>query len=186
MRIFSEDGERLYINLDERLRFEKTAKDQKRETMTLALVLLFTGCRISEALNLEYRNIDLSDKSINFESLKKRKRGVYRSVPIPDMLCDYLELVHEVSRCKKPKQKVWTIARNTAFLQIRKIFKEAGINGKMASPKGLRHGFAINALSKKIQINMVQKWMGHSHISTTSIYANAIGEEERNIAERMW
>jgi hypothetical protein len=30
------------------------------------------------------------------------------------------------------------------------------------------------------------KWMGHSKIETTAIYANALGEEQRQIAERMW
>ena len=186
MRILSEDGERLYINEEERFRFEAAAKEQKRNTMTLALVILYTGCRISEALNVQYKHIDISNKALIFESLKKRKKGIFRSVPIPKEICDYLELVHEVKRNNKPNGKVWPIARNTAFLQLRKIFVDADIDGKKACAKGLRHGFAIHALTKKIQINMVQKWMGHSQMSTTAIYANAIDEEERDIAQRMW
>ncbi len=34
--------------------------------------------------------------------------------------------------------------------------------------------------------NMVQKWLGHAQLSTTAIYANAVGEEEQAIAARMW
>ena len=57
----------------------------------------------------------------------------------------------------------------------------------MANPKGLRHSFGVYATAEKqIQLNMVQRWMGHSHITTTAIYANALGEEERKIASRMW
>jgi site-specific recombinase XerD len=33
---------------------------------------------------------------------------------------------------------------------------------------------------------MVQKWLGHAHIATTSIYADAIGQEAKQLAERMW
>jgi hypothetical protein len=33
---------------------------------------------------------------------------------------------------------------------------------------------------------MLRKWMGHASIETTAIYANAVGEEEQSIAERMW
>jgi integrase len=34
--------------------------------------------------------------------------------------------------------------------------------------------------------NMVQKWLGHAQLTTTAIYANAVGEEEQSIAARMW
>ncbi|WP_064967628.1 tyrosine-type recombinase/integrase [Tenacibaculum ovolyticum] len=186
MKIFSDDGERLYLNNEERGRFEDFAKKSKRETMTLALTLLYTGCRISEALNIQYKHIDSSNKSIVIESLKKRKKGVYRSVPIPDTLLDYLNLVHEIKRSRKKNDKVWNIARNTAFLQIKKIFKAADITGANANPKGLRHSFGVHALVNKVDIISLQKWLGHAHISTTSIYANAQGEEERMIAKRMW
>ena len=29
---------------------------------------------------------------------------------------------------------------------------------------------------------MVQKWLGHAQLTTTAIYANAVGEEEQSIA----
>jgi site-specific recombinase XerD len=55
-----------------------------------------------------------------------------------------------------------------------------------ASRKGLRHGFGVTAVSKSIALNMVQKWLGHSQLTTMAIYANAVGEEEQSIASRMW
>jgi integrase/recombinase XerD len=32
---------------------------------------------------------------------------------------------------------------------------------------------------------MLQKWMGHAQLSTTQIYANAMGKQEQDIAARM-
>jgi len=32
----------------------------------------------------------------------------------------------------------------------------------------------------------VQKWLGHAQLTTTAIYANAVGDEEQDIASRMW
>ena len=55
-----------------------------------------------------------------------------------------------------------------------------------ASPKGLRHGFGETAVSAGIPLTQVQKWLGHAQLSTTVIYANAIGAEEQDIARRMW
>lgn len=61
----------------------------------------------------------------------------------------------------------------------------AGISRPQASPKGLRHGFGVAAVQAGIPLNMVQKWLGHAQLSTTAIYADAVGAEEQAIAERM-
>lgn len=84
MKLHSGNGDRLYLTASERQRFEQVSKQQDRETMTFALVLLYTGCRLSEALNLKVKHIDLENDSIRIESLKKRKKGIFRSVPVPD------------------------------------------------------------------------------------------------------
>ena len=62
----------------------------------------------------------------------------------------------------------------------------AGLAGPQASPKGLRHSFGVCALQNRAPINMVRKWLGHARISTTAIYTDAIGEEERDLAKPFW
>jgi integrase len=42
------------------------------------------------------------------------------------------------------------------------------------------------AVSAGIPLNLVQKWLGHAQLSTTAIYADAVGAEEKDIARRMW
>ena len=34
--------------------------------------------------------------------------------------------------------------------------------------------------------NLVQRWLGHASATTTAIYLDAVGIEEREFAERMW
>ena len=58
--------------------------------------------------------------------------------------------------------------------------------GPQATPKGLRHCFGVRAVNAGIPLNMVQKWLGHAQLSTTAIYADAVGAEEKAIAARMW
>ena len=55
-------------------------------------------------------------------------------------------------------------------------------------PEGLRHGFGVQAMGKGkgTPLNMVQKWLGHAQLSTTAIYADAVGAEEQRIATKMW
>ncbi|WP_206057426.1 site-specific integrase [Nitratireductor sp. XY-223] len=54
------------------------------------------------------------------------------------------------------------------------------------TPKGLRHGFGVNAILKNAPLNLLQKWLGHADLKTTAIYADALGQEEQQIAARMW
>nr|WP_315899324.1 tyrosine-type recombinase/integrase [Gluconacetobacter diazotrophicus] len=60
------------------------------------------------------------------------------------------------------------------------------VSGPAASPKGLRHAFGVAAVTNAIPLNLVQKWLGHAQLTTTAIYANAVGAEEQDIARRMW
>ena len=51
--------------------------------------------------------------------------------------------------------------------------------------KGLRHSYSVVAVKAEIQLDMLQKWMGHADMKTTAIYANALGEEERAITVKV-
>jgi len=64
--------------------------------------------------------------------------------------------------------------------------KLAGLNGVKATPKGLRHGFAITCISEGIPLPTLQKWLGHARLETTAIYLDFVGEDERRLAEKIW
>jgi len=74
----------------------------------------------------------------------------------------------------------------TRLARVHAVMEAAELDSPHASPKGLRHGFGVAAVSAGISLNVVQKWLGHAQLSTTAIYADAIGEEEQSIAARMW
>jgi hypothetical protein len=47
------------------------------------------------------RQIDPSGRIAVFESLKKRRRGVYRAVPVPPELLDALDMVHGIREAQR-------------------------------------------------------------------------------------
>ena len=53
-----------------------------RDVRTFCATLHATGCRVSEALALTAERVDLAGRVATFESLKKRRRGVFRAVPV--------------------------------------------------------------------------------------------------------
>ena len=110
--LFNSAGKRLYLTHEERLEFLAAADALPRAYRSFCYVLCHTGCRISEALALPSDRIDFKAKVIVFESLKKRKAGVYRAVPVPPALLDMLELVHDLKRSRpRPPAPLWAIVR---------------------------------------------------------------------------
>lgn len=187
MRLHDYQGRRLYLTEDERDRFKNQAEKENGETRTFCHTLLYTGCRPSEALALIPDRFDYSNGAIVFQSLKKRRPDVFRSVPVPPVLFDTLGLVFKLKgKRQKENLPLWTFSRTTAYRKVIEVMKKAEIEGVQATPKGLRHGFGIACVMNNIPLNIIQKWMGHASMSTTAIYANATGDEERQLASKMW
>lgn len=55
---------------------------------------------------------------------------------------------------------------------------------RQASGKGPGYGFGVQVVRVGIPLNMVQKWPGYAQLSTTAIFADAVGAEEKQIASR--
>ena len=184
-------GQRKYLTRDERDAFLEAAGKAGRQARTFCMTLAYTGSRVSEALALTADRVDLAGKTVVFESLKKRRGGLYRAVPVPSTVLDALDLVHGLREAQRGRDEgrsvlLWPWGRATAWRRVSEVMSMAGISGPQASPKGLRHGFGVAAVQAGIPLNMVQKWLGHAQLSTTAIYADAVGAEEQAIAERMW
>jgi integrase len=153
--------------------------------------MVYTGCRISEAIALTADKIDLSNKTVVLRTLKQRQRIVFRAVPVPDSTLDALDLVHRLRKDQKgkyggSKTLLWSWKRCQATKHICEMMQHAGISGAHASPKGLRHAFGVKASADTRNPRLVQKWLGHRSIETTAIYMDAVGDEERELASRMW
>jgi integrase len=197
MRLHDTAGNRLYLNAEERAAFLAAARRQPARDRTLCETLHWTGCRPSELLEITPARVDLSGGTITIRSLKKRKEAsgrskvVYRSVPVPPDYLDTLNTAHGIREAQKSRKlanaPIWPLSRVRVWQIVKGIMIEAGIpDAPQRSPKGLRHGFGINATVNSIPLHMLQKWMGHAQLSTTAIYADAVGREEQDIAARMW
>lgn len=183
--LYSLDGQRKYLNRYELRSFLECSKNQPLHKRLFCQLLFYTGARISEIHNLTTSNIDFSNKTVVIETLKKRKRGIYREIPLPDFLLKDLEYYISKIEYQKEGTQLWQFSLRTASRNIKTTMKEADISGIRTSAKSLRHGFAVLAVDVA-PVTVVQKWLGHSSLETTAIYLDVIGTEEREIAERVW
>ena len=185
--LFDRSGVRKYLTARERFAFARAAYRQGGDVATFCLTLAFTGARISEVLALPRQRVDIGNGSIVFETLKQRKSGIYRAVPVPPKLVGLLRRVHDLEAINHdPNERLWKWGRTTAWKRVKAVMREAKIADAQAMPKATRHAFGVDAVQHSVSLNIVQRWLGHARIETTAIYASAIGDEERNLARRAW
>jgi integrase/recombinase XerD len=176
--LYDARGRRKYLVPKERWAFLDAAIEVGGDVGTFCAVLAFTGARISEVLALTPERIDDSNGALNFETLKRRERGIIRAVPVPRKLFAYLATVHRYREAQLApalaNQRLWSWSRTTAWRRVKEVMRSAQEPEFVSMPKALRHAL------------LVKKWMGHAKLETTEIYTALIGDEERSLARLTW
>ena len=189
LSLYSSAGERKYLNQHERQRALAAMSLLTPERALFALTLAWTGGRVSEILALRANSFQIERSLVSIRTLKRR-RACVREVPIAPGLMAALDRHFRLGelQCNREaaNQRLWPWCRVTAWRFVKGAMLEAGIVGRPACPRGLRHGFGVGTLQALVPLNLVQRWMGHARISTTAIYTDASGDEEAAFAARFW
>ncbi|MBB5986134.1 tyrosine-type recombinase/integrase [Sphingobium lignivorans] len=179
------EGKRKYLTRAETSKFIAAAKDEDVSVYFFCWFIATTGCRVSEALMVTRRSVDFEAGLVIIESLKKRRTGVFRAVPLPSAFLQKLSKWFD-TKAIQPQSRLWPWSRMTAYRRVKTVMDRAGVEGPWATPKGLRHAFGVRAVQSGVPLHIVQRWLGHADMKTTAIYAGAVGPEERDLASRVW
>jgi len=189
MTLHTPFGGRKYLNSAERRRFAAAAATMPPKVSVFCLLLMWSGCRISEALSVTALSFDRASGTVAILTLKRRSQVVIRQVPLPRPFMADLAEVFDLRRREADSdlagERLWKWHRVTAWRHIKRAMRRAGISGGAAMPKGLRHAFGVVAF-QVVPPHMVQRWLGHASLRTTAIYGDVSGREERLFAKRIW
>jgi integrase/recombinase XerD len=188
--LFGHCGSRKYLNAVERRQFLESTQQLLPNERLFCLTLAWSGARISEILALTPAAIDLETGVANINTLKRRRRGIVRQVPLPNGVLSELDEVfklrHRQQDIDLALDRLWHWSRTTAWRRVKGVMAAAGIIGAPAMPKGLRHAFGVRAFQSNVPPHLVQRWLGHASLRTTAIYGDVMGPDERAFAARMW
>lgn len=147
---------------------------EKSNNGLLLKTLFLTGARVSEFVSLKVVDLFFDEQMILIE---KGKGGKSRYVPV------LAELAQELKTHLGSRQTgyIFESNRHTKFTarRIQQIVKDtaerAGITKKV-HPHLLRHTVATFLLERGMPLEQIQKFLGHSKIETTQIYAESSTE----------
>jgi integrase len=98
--------------------------------------------------------IDLDNGCITLQTLKRRKRGIVRQIPLRRSIVRELAREFQIHDAQldseKASYRLWPWSRTTAWRLIKKVMAAAGIVGTPARPKGLRHSFGVLAFQGNV------------------------------------
>ncbi len=146
------------------------------------LILLYTGLRVSELVNLKIQDIDFLTSTLKVVG----KGGKYREVPlkmeVSEGIKEYMEKERQAHKYSSSEylfltQRAGKMDKDT----VNKILNRKGkyLNLKM-KPHKFRHTFCTRLLSKGVELTTVAKLAGHSNIQTTAtFYINTSREDKK-------
>lgn len=140
--------------------------------------IIYTGIRVSEALNIKYK--DISEDDNNYIIQVRGKGNKPRVVMILKKHIE--ELLQNWKTQKKAmyldSEYLFCNFRNKILTQayvsrnVEKILSYAGIRKEKNGAHMLRHSFATLLYQKSLDLVLVQEALGHSNISTSRIYTH--------------
>jgi integrase len=187
---FIEKKKERFLAQHELARLENVLKSQEQLKMlspySLAAIrmLLYTGCRLSEILTLQWEDVFLKEGYIH---LKDSKTGEKR-IPLNESAKALLRNLKQVTgnpyifvgskpgTCLVTLQDAWSKVRRLAGLEDVRIHD-------------LRHTFASLAIKQGVDLYTVSKLLGHKHIATTTRYAHLEMDhliKATNVVDQVW
>lgn len=156
---------------------ERTDFIGRRNTLLLEL-LYSSGIRISEALNIKIKDINIGDKSIRILGKGSKMRIVYFGEYAKEYLEEYLKVRNSSLEYLFLNKNNTLLTRRGAEYIISNLVKTSLLKKKV-TPHTFRHSYATEMLNNGADIRSVQELLGHSSLSTTGIYTHVTNEAVR-------
>lgn len=147
------------------LRAMDKALDVRARAMLLTLA--YTGCRVSEMLQIKITDVK-SDK-IEITGKGDKPRFIYIPKKLKSVWKQYLEV-------KKDDKLLFPVTRVTVGNILKHYAGQARIKLDKVHPHALRHLFAINIAESNLNKSILKQLLGHA-LDVTDLYL-AIGEKQ--------
>ena len=186
IRQFREHRRQRFLSDEEYRRLGAVLNEVEREgseppsAVAAIRLLMYTGCRKSEILNLRWEHVHLEPGELRLPDSKSGAKIVHLGEPAIDVL----------RTLKQDADDAWVISGpnpdkplRDVYHQWNRIRKRAGIPDVRIHD--LRHSYASGALLVGEGLTMIGKLLGHNKVETTSRYAHLANDPLKAAANRI-
>lgn len=155
---------------------------KKIRNQTLFELLLSSGIRLRECVQLNKDDIDLQNRTFTVLGKGNKERVCYFSVKAQYFLNKLFDFNYEGLKGKYRDDPALFVGKNGRWgtngieRTIRELGKKCGVK---AHPHKFRRTFASNLLNKDVPIDQIKELLGHANLDTTMIYAIADQDQIR-------
>lgn len=166
------------LSREEIQRIIENIKNQKHR---LLLALSYgAGLRVSEAIGLRVKDIQLDELTIHLKAAKGNKDRI--TIFSEKLKTDLQNLIGS----KNPDDYLFESERGGKLTErtAQKVFEVAMARARIlkdATFHSLRHSFATHLLENGVDVRYVQELLGHQNIRTTQLYTQVTNPTLRNI-----
>ena len=151
-------------------------------------LLYATGMRVSELIELDVDDINLSVGIIRCRS-KNKERVIPMYTMAVKALADYVEKVRMSMIADTDEDALFVnmsgerMSRQGFWKIVKTYQKKAGIR-KEITPHTLRHSFAAHLLENGADLRSIQEMLGHSDLSSTQIYTKIVKKQLKDVYKK--
>ncbi len=189
-------GERKYLDRDERRAFLQATLKQEPRKKYYCQLLYYTGCRLSEALSVTHSSFNFQRHYVTIRTLKQGTRNGkpvdrYRDNELPESYLYEIQGYYATVRGRRPQKTVaseplWSVTGRMARNYVAEVMGAAGITGRKATSRGLRHSMGVMLAMERVPVNVIQKVLGHTSVKNTMIYLDILDDERRQLISQVW
>lgn len=172
-----------YLTKDQIAKFLAEAEQHSKEIFIFSSLCVYAGMRAAEAAAAKWEWIDWERDTITIQRDKesgfRTKSKKFRAIPLHNELKSILERHRGDAGYmifpKKTKPGKWRV-RYEPKRAFKTVATAAGV--KWCTPHVLRHTFASQLAMSGVSLFKISRWLGHSDIKTTQIYAHLAPADE--------
>jgi integrase/recombinase XerC/integrase/recombinase XerD len=136
---------------------------KKQQTQQTFFLLYLLGLRVSEAVNLKWKDFDFPRQTLRVIGKGSKQRVVAFPKVLESLLIDTQTQSEYVIPRPMSSQKAYTL--------MRQLGERVGLN-KILNPHALRHSYATHLLSDGISLRALQGLLGHTSLTATQKYTH--------------
>lgn len=175
----------MVISKEQEAEILRIANTLSRSFAGLLAILFETGMRLSEVMDLQWKDIDLEKRMIH---IWENKTDNPRSIPMTDHLFTVLTIARQCdSALEGGSVPVGNIVQELTINRVQYLWAQVRRLMRVSDPEftihAIRHTVASRLVQNGVDLYVVAKWLGHTSIKTTERYAHLSPENLKKAAQ---